>query len=47
MLRILVTNDDGIEALGIKRLVEALLVLDQAEIFVVAPDEEKAALATG
>ncbi|EJL41893.1 5'-nucleotidase SurE [Brevibacillus agri] len=47
MLRILVTNDDGIDALGIKRLVEALLVLDQAEIFVVAPVEEKSGVGHG
>ncbi|MDF2680462.1 MAG: 5/3-nucleotidase SurE [Brevibacillus sp.] len=47
MLRILITNDDGIEALGIKRLAEALLTLEDAEIYVVAPQEEKSGVGHG
>ena len=47
MLKIMVTNDDGIDALGIKRLTEALLSLDGAEICVVAPKEEKSGVGHG
>jgi 5'-nucleotidase len=47
MVRILVTNDDGIEAEGIRRLTEALLALDGAEIYVVAPAEEKSGVGHG
>ncbi|GED72149.1 5'-nucleotidase SurE [Brevibacillus reuszeri] len=47
MFRILVTNDDGIDALGIKRLTEALLTLEGAEIYVVAPVEEKSGVGHG
>jgi len=47
MLRILITNDDGIDALGIKRLTEALLTLKGAELFVVAPQEEKSGVGHG
>ncbi|MFY0545272.1 5'/3'-nucleotidase SurE [Brevibacillus sp. H7] len=47
MQRILVTNDDGIEAQGILRLVETLLTLDGAEVYVVAPAEEKSGVGHG
>jgi 5'-nucleotidase len=47
MPRILVTNDDGILAQGIRRLVDALLTLDDLEIFVVAPAEEKSGVGHG
>ncbi|WP_185923353.1 5'/3'-nucleotidase SurE [Brevibacillus brevis] len=47
ILRILVTNDDGIDALGIKRLVEALLTLEGAEVSIVAPVEEKSGVGHG
>jgi 5'-nucleotidase len=47
MLRILLTNDDGIEAQGIRRLAEALLDLKNAEIYVVAPAEERSGVGHG
>ncbi len=47
MLRILVTNDDGIEAQGIRRLAEALVTLPDVEVFVVAPAEEKSGVGHG
>jgi len=47
MQRILVTNDDGIEAQGILRLVEALLKLEGMEIYVVAPSEERSGVGHG
>ncbi|WP_139490158.1 5'/3'-nucleotidase SurE [Brevibacillus dissolubilis] len=47
MQRILVTNDDGIHALGIRKLVEALLTIPDLEIYVVAPDEERSGVGHG
>ena len=47
MLRILITNDDGIEALGIRKLAEALLGLPEVEIYVVAPASEKSGVGHG
>lgn len=47
MQRILVTNDDGIHAQGIHRLVEALLTLADVEIYVVAPAEERSGVGHG
>lgn len=47
MLRILITNDDGIDALGIRKLTEALLTLPDVEVFVVAPSEEKSGVGHG
>ncbi len=41
--RILVTNDDGYEAKGLLSLVEALRELDDVEVTVVAPANEKSA----
>lgn len=46
-MRILITNDDGIDALGIKRLAEALLAMGGAEIYVVAPAEERSGVGHG
>lgn len=45
MKRILITNDDGINALGIRKLAEALSEL--GEIFIVAPDVQKSACGHG
>ncbi|HZG15633.1 MAG TPA: 5'/3'-nucleotidase SurE [Candidatus Bathyarchaeia archaeon] len=47
MLRILLTNDDGIDAQGIRRLAEALVTLPDLEIFVVAPAEERSGVGHG
>jgi 5'-nucleotidase len=47
MQRILVTNDDGIDAQGIRHLAEALLTLPDVEVFVVAPAEEKSGVGHG
>lgn len=41
--KILVTNDDGYEAKGLRCLVEALRELDDVEVMVVAPANEKSA----
>ena len=38
MINVLVTNDDGIDALGLRVLVEALA--EHADVYVVAPKEE-------
>lgn len=40
-LRILVTNDDGVQGQGISDLVDALLQLDNVEVTVVAPKDDK------
>lgn len=47
MLRILVSNDDGINARGIRVLVEAILTLSGVEVFVVAPVDEKSGVGHG
>ena len=39
MKRILITNDDGIQARGLRALTEVLS--DVGEVYVVAPDREK------
>ncbi|MGE5704896.1 MAG: 5'/3'-nucleotidase SurE [Clostridia bacterium] len=46
-MRILITNDDGINALGIRKLAEALLAVPDAELYVVAPQEEKSGVGHG
>lgn len=43
MTRILVTNDDGVQAEGIRELARALSELPDAEVVVVAPDREQSA----
>jgi 5'-nucleotidase len=40
-LRILVTNDDGVQGQGMSDLVDALLKLDDVEVTVVAPKDDK------
>lgn len=40
-LRILVSNDDGYDALGIDVLVEGLLTLDDVELIVYAPEDQQ------
>ncbi len=45
MLRVLLTNDDGIEAEGINTLRRALAALDDITLAVVAPDENQSATA--
>ena len=41
MLKVLVTNDDGIDAVGLTVLVEKLA--DHAEVYVVAPADQQSA----
>lgn len=43
MTKILVTNDDGIEAAGIKALAKAVREIQGADVTVVAPTQEKSA----
>src|SRR6478672_7043895 len=45
MLRVLLTNDDGIGATGLQTLRRALLELDDIELVVVAPDSNRSATA--
>ncbi|WP_232698258.1 5'/3'-nucleotidase SurE [Brevibacillus daliensis] len=47
MQRILLTNDDGVDALGIRVLAEALLMIPDIEVYVVAPNEEKSGVGHG
>ena len=44
MLRVLLTNDDGIDAEGLQTLRRALRTLDDIELAVVAPAENQSAL---
>jgi 5'-nucleotidase len=44
-MRVLLTNDDGIEALGLQTLRRALLELPDIELAVVAPDGNRSAMA--
>src|ERR1044072_7907950 len=43
--RVLLTNDDGIDAEGLQTLRRALVALDDIELAVVAPDENQSATA--
>jgi 5'-nucleotidase len=45
VLRVLLTNDDGIDAEGLQTLRRALVALDDIELAVVAPDENQSATA--
>src|SRR3954452_3663573 len=45
MLRVLLTNDDGIGATGLQTLRRALLAIDDVELAVVAPDSNRSATA--
>lgn len=44
-MRVLLTNDDGIEAAGLQALRSALLELDGIELAVIAPDGNRSAMA--
>jgi 5'-nucleotidase len=45
VLRVLLTNDDGIEAEGLQALRRALVALDDVELAVIAPDGNRSATA--
>ena len=45
VLRVLLTNDDGLDAEGLQTLRRALVALDDIELAVVAPDENQSATA--
>src|SRR5215210_2427259 len=45
MLRVLLTNDDGIGATGLQTLRRALQQLDDVELAVIAPDSNRSATA--
>ena len=45
MLRVLLTNDDGIDAEGLQALRRALVALDDIELAVIAPDGNRSATA--
>jgi 5'-nucleotidase len=45
VLRVLLTNDDGIDALGLQTLRRALAALDDVELAVIAPDGNRSATA--
>jgi 5'-nucleotidase len=45
MLRVLLTNDDGVHADGLQALRRALVALDDIELAVIAPDENMSATA--
>jgi len=45
MLRVLLTNDDGIDAEGLQALRRALVALDDVELAVIAPDGNRSATA--
>src|SRR5580693_6729377 len=44
-MRVLLTNDDGIEAAGLQTLRSALLAVDGIELVVIAPDGNRSAMA--
>jgi 5'/3'-nucleotidase len=45
MLRVLLTNDDGIDAEGLQALRRALVALEDVELAVIAPDDNRSATA--
>src|SRR5262245_4104798 len=45
MLRVLLTNDDGIEADGLQALRRALLAVEDVQLAVIAPDGNRSAMA--
>jgi 5'-nucleotidase len=45
MLRVLLTNDDGIDAEGLQALRRALLALEDVQLAVIAPDDNRSATA--
>ena len=44
-MRVLLTNDDGIEAAGLQTLRKALLQVPSVELEVIAPDGNRSAMA--
>jgi 5'-nucleotidase len=44
-MKVLLTNDDGIDAIGLRAMREALLELDDIELAVIAPDSNRSATA--
>ena len=46
-MRVLLTNDDGIEAEGLQRMRTALLELPEVELTVIAPDGNRSAIGRG
>jgi len=46
-VRVLLTNDDGIEAEGLQALRRALLAVDDIELAVIAPDSNRSAIGRG
>src|ERR1700709_2306280 len=47
MLRVLLTNDDGIDAEGLQALRRALVALEDIELAVIAPDGNRPAIGRG
>ncbi|KAG9456421.1 hypothetical protein H6P81_000929 [Aristolochia fimbriata] len=45
--KILITNDDGIHAAGLRALVQVLVATNQYEVYVSAPDSERSAVGHG
>lgn len=46
-MRVLLTNDDGIDAEGLRRLRDALLDVDGLDLLVIAPDSDRSAIGRG
>ncbi len=46
MRKILVTNDDGIDGLGMKALADRLSALDGVDVYVLAPDSNRSAVSS-
>ena len=46
-MRVLLTNDDGIQAAGLQALRRALLAVDGVELAVIAPDSNRSAIGRG
>lgn len=46
-MRVLLTNDDGIDAAGLRRMAAALRVLAGVELLVIAPDGDRSAVGRG
>ncbi len=46
-MRVLLTNDDGIDAAGLQRMRTALLAVDGVDLLVIAPDSNRSAIGRG
>jgi len=46
-MRVLLTNDDGIEAAGLQRMRRALLAVPEVDLLVIAPDSNRSAIGRG